>query len=81
MCSYEPYEDVLMIKLNYDNQAEIIALNIENVVLIADTIGRIKRRSYVCEACPMAFPSFGVPLFQCLLCLGMFGVVISQCLL
>lgn len=81
MCSNEPYEDVLMIKLNYDNQAEIITLDIENVVLIADTIRRVERCSYVCEASPMAFPSFGVPLFQRLLCLGMFGVVISQCLL
>jgi hypothetical protein len=81
MSAYEPNKNILVLKLDYDNQAEIIALDIENVVLIADTINRVEGGTDVSEVRPVAFPGFRVPFFQSVLRLGMCGVVSYQRLL
>lgn len=38
MSAYKPDKHISVLKLDYDNQAKIIALYIENVMLITDTI-------------------------------------------
>ena len=81
MSADEPNKNILVLKLDYDNQAEIIALDIENVVLIADAINRVECGTDVSEVRPVAFPSFRVPFLQSVLSLGMCGVVSYQCLL
>lgn len=62
-------------------KAEVIALDIEHIVLIADTINRIECGTDVSEVRPVAFPSFRVPFFQSVLRLWMGGVVSYQRLL
>jgi len=80
MSSYPPYKNVLAPKSNYDNQSEIITLDIENIVLIAYTISRVEGCPDIGKACPTAFPSLRVPIFQSFLRLWMIEVIVNQCL-
>jgi hypothetical protein len=78
MSADKPYKNILVPKLDYDNQAEIIALDVEHIVLIADTINRIECGTDIREIRPVTFPSFRVPFFQSILRLGMSGVVSNK---
>lgn len=42
MGSYEPNIDIFMLELDYDNQAKIIPLDVENISLISNMINLIK---------------------------------------
>ena len=67
MSADEPYKHVLVMKLDYDNQPEVIPLNIENIVLIAYTVNRVESCLYVSETHPTALASLGIPFLQRLL--------------
>ncbi len=54
MSAYKSYVNISVLKLNDYNQAEVIPLYIENVVLITDTIYRIESSLYVSEISPSA---------------------------
>ncbi len=79
MGSNEPYINVSVLELDYYNQAKIISLDVENIVLVSYTVHRIECRSDVGEVHLMAFAGFSVPLFQCFFCIRVFGVEIDQC--
>ena len=75
MSANEAYQYRFDGKLYHHNQAEIVAFDVENVVLIADTIHAVERALHIGETSPLRSFCLLIPLFQSHFCRSVYRVV------